>query len=171
MSIVLLPLVITGLNGCRGPVQTQAVTPTARLKVLSESMDADDIAQIRTLIEAGADVNIRNKYGVTPLWRATEGDHNEIAKLLLEAGADVNAGDYASGFTPLWWAAGKGQTEIVRLLLEAGADVNYSDKMFRMTPLMLASAVEALVRIPIVIDAHCAHVEKRLSTLLGPAHT
>ncbi len=36
--------------------------------------------------------------------------------------------------------------------------------------LVLPLAVEALICTPVVIDAHCAQVKERLSTLLCPTH-
>jgi ankyrin repeat protein len=97
-------------------------TPTAKLRVLSESLEAADIAEIRALIKAGADVNVKNKYGVSPLMIAAANGHTEIVTALLEANADVNAA-HTDGSTPLWVAAANGHTEIVTALLaaEAGA--------------------------------------------------
>jgi len=122
--MVLLYLVFTGFSGCDNKAQEQdPETPTARLKALSESMDADDITQIRELIKAGADVNVRNQYGATPLMMMSQKGHSEIVKLLLEAGADVNAAD-TDGCTSLWMASQNDHSEVVKLLLEAKADVN-----------------------------------------------
>ena len=48
---------------------------------------------ISTLLEAGADVNISNENGVTPLINANykESDKPEVVEALLKAGADVNS--------------------------------------------------------------------------------
>jgi len=43
------------------------------------------------LIEAGADVNVRNHSNMTPLMYTVLRDNPEVAKALIEAGADVNA--------------------------------------------------------------------------------
>jgi len=81
----------------------------------------DDIETVKTYINNGGDVNVKNKYGVTALVLARR--TVEIAKLLLDAGADVNAKN-KWGETPLMWAR---DAEIAKLLIDAGADVNARD--------------------------------------------
>ncbi len=77
------------------------------------------------LIDAGADVNTRDKNGETALmWASAKGD-SERVKLLINAGADVNAIDNVCAHTALMTAS---TAEIVRLLIEAGADINLSAK-------------------------------------------
>lgn len=71
---------------------------------------------IRILLDEGADPNIADNEGKTPLI-ANAWDY-EIAKLLLAHGANVNA-RARDGFTPLLNA---GTAELTRLLLEHGAD-------------------------------------------------
>lgn len=84
-----------------------------------------DAAQMRKLIAQGADVNARDKDGLTSLmWAARKGDV-EAARLLIEARADVNVRDCGSaGWTPLMHAIHKNQNDLARLLIERGADVN-----------------------------------------------
>jgi len=68
-------------------------------------------------------VNMKNKYGGTPLSFAAELGCLDMAELLLKEGADVNA-VVSNGRTALYYAAHKGHFEIVKLLLEYNADVN-----------------------------------------------
>ena len=124
LSIVLVSFVLTGLNGCDSDSQEQdPETATARLKVLSEDMSADDITEIRALIKAGADVNAKGTDGRTALWIAAWKGHGEIVNLLLESKADVNAANNYSA-TALIVASQNGHTGIIKALLEAKADAN-----------------------------------------------
>jgi serine/threonine protein kinase len=93
-----------------------------------------DIA--KSLIERGADINIRNKMGQTPLYYAIRGDNTDIAKSLIEKGADINNRDQM-GQTPLYYAINEGNTIIVIILIEKGADINIRDSIGR-TPLDIA---------------------------------
>ncbi|XP_078685031.1 uncharacterized protein LOC144918296 [Branchiostoma floridae x Branchiostoma belcheri] len=49
---------------------------------------------VRYLLKNGANVNLRNASGGTPLFSAAEGLHRRVAQLLLEWGADVNAKNF-----------------------------------------------------------------------------
>jgi uncharacterized protein len=80
------------------------------------------------LIDAGADVNSRNRHrfagpGNSPVSAAVYQQRNEVMRLLIARGADVNQGDNA-GFTPLHLAVANGYIESARILLEARADPN-----------------------------------------------
>jgi len=125
-----LVILLTIFLGCETALMdhSKADKATTELKVLSESPDAYDITQIRALIKAGADVDVRNKYGVTPLWIASEYGHIEVVELLLEAGSDVNAARRTDGVTSLMISSQKGHIEVVKLILEAGGDVNTTER-------------------------------------------
>ena len=78
---------------------------------------------VELLIAKGADVNMRDDSGQTPLLNATSGGHKEIIELFIAEGADVNAKGY-DGMTPLHVAALYGRKEIAELFIAKGADVN-----------------------------------------------
>jgi len=77
---------------------------------------------MKLLLDAGADINKRNRIGWTPLHAAVYNDNEACTKLLLEAGADKDKADN-DGLTALSLAAKKGYYEIVNLLLY----VTYND--------------------------------------------
>ena len=77
-------------------------------------------------LKKGANANIKNNLGWSPLYIAASRGRLKVAKLLLEHGADINAEDN-DGLTPLMMAAGKGNLEVVQLLIKQGADSNAKD--------------------------------------------
>lgn len=99
------------------------------------------------LLELGADPNLRDNDGMTPLQLAIVYNRKEFAEKLLARGAEVDVFSAAAlgqlktviaamaddpkrihqlhwHGPPLVWAAAAGQTEIVKWLLERGADIN-----------------------------------------------
>jgi ankyrin repeat protein len=88
---------------------------------------------VQVLIEGGADVNLPDDSGVTPLRAAilggppnAKGNPLPIVVALLDAGADPNLfprthSDYADNETPLTWAAYRGNRKMADLLVAAGA--------------------------------------------------
>jgi ankyrin repeat protein len=104
-----------------------------------------DIAEVRQLVAAGADVNAQDDMGATALHWAARGGHRvgphqctgeapdrpEVVDALLQLGADPNIQDRrpkgfgrSSGWTPLFVALHHEQFGSARVLLEHGADPN-----------------------------------------------
>ena len=115
---------------------------------LLRAAKAGDTLAIRMLLDKGADPNLANKPGVTPLMAATgvgsrdsdtrgryktEAEAIESARMLLEAGADINARE-DKGQTALHGAAFWGFTELVQFLADHGARLDAKDNR-GMTPI------------------------------------
>ena len=78
---------------------------------------------VRMLLARGADPNIPDSVGVTPLDVAVVRGRTAIVGALLEGHADPNRRDCYER-TPLEWASYQGHPEIARLLRQHGARVN-----------------------------------------------
>lgn len=96
-----------------------------------------DVETARWLVSAGADVNLANRYGVTPLAAAIENGHSHMVRWLLENGADPEKRDLA-GQPPLLLAAALGDLASLDLLLAHGAGVDTAGEQYGQTALMMA---------------------------------
>ena len=95
----------------------------------------NDLTRLRSVVRGGADVNVPDRLGETPLMYAAVVGSPEAMKFLLDHGADANAHSQ-SGATALIWSA----TDLakVRLLLDHGANVNAATQRKR-TALLVAA--------------------------------
>ena len=84
----------------------------------------------KLLIEKGANVNVRDTQGDTPLHKS---DNTKLAKLLIENGADIKLRNN-KGNTALHEAVAKNNIKTVELLIDKGVDVNVRNN-FGQTPL------------------------------------
>ena len=98
-----------------------------------------DVAEVKRLLRAGANVSLANNYGATPMSLAAEVGNTEMLKVLLEAGADVESPN-ADGQTALLAVARTGNVEAARAAAGRGAKVDAREKWGGQTPLMWASA-------------------------------
>ena len=100
------------------------------------------VDRVRALIDAGADVDVRNHKGQAALHCAAKAGFVDIVELLLAHGAEVDARD-GSGDTPLATALRSTVKDkaalmaVVRLLVDAGADPDARDERGR-TPRSIA---------------------------------
>ena len=100
---------------------------------------------VKRLCAAGADTNVQDVWGQTPLMRAAERGSDEIVCELIRAGASVNvvtsselwSREPAAGSTALHYAAKYNHIKCGVLLVEAGADMTVRNKESR-SPLGLA---------------------------------
>src|SRR5689334_21882488 len=98
-----------------------------------------NVAEVKRLLRAGADVSIANNYGATPMGLAAEVGNADMLAVLLEAGANVESPN-ADGQTALMLVARTGNLKAAELLLNAGAKVDAREAFGGQTPLMWASA-------------------------------
>ena len=100
---------------------------------LYTAVRSGDVDLCTLLLKNGADPNIEDQYGVTPLMSIDfKGDYLEIAELLLDAGAYIDAKD-VRGNTALHYACSNygdpyGDYDMVKFLLDHGADPTIENK-------------------------------------------
>ena len=102
-------------------------TGDTAVHIVAERRDA---VWIRFLTQRGANPNVANANGVTPIMISANLGHVEGVEALIDAGADVDVASSA-GETPLIGAVHRRDTALVRLLLEKGADPDRNDNSGR----------------------------------------
>ena len=98
-----------------------------------------DVAEVRRLLRAGANVALANNYGASPMTLASEVANTDVLRVLLEAGANPDSPN-PEGQTALMAVARTGNVEAATLLLDHGATVDAKEKWGGQTALMWASA-------------------------------
>jgi hypothetical protein len=83
-----------------------------------EAVRRGDAPAVTALLDKGADVNAKFRYGTTALFKAAERGHVDVVKILLSRGADVSVKDTFYGATAMTWAMQNGHLEVVKELLE-----------------------------------------------------
>jgi ankyrin repeat protein len=84
-----------------------------------EAVRRGDAAAVTALLDKGADVNAKFRYGATALFKAAERGNSDIVKLLLARGADATVIDTFYNTKAMTWALGENiNVDLVRALLE-----------------------------------------------------
>ncbi|KAJ4258107.1 hypothetical protein NW762_008247 [Fusarium torreyae] len=107
---------------------------------LHQALWLENLDLAKFLLDAGADVNIRNAYGRTPIHEAVDFKRRDVVAFLIKHGADANALTAEStvryhanserqgiqGLLPLHIALADGNSSLIQLLLDGGADASWT---------------------------------------------
>ena len=85
---------------------------------LWEAARGGDAAAVTALLDKGADVNAKFRYGATALFKAAERGNTEVVKVLLARGADATVKDTFYNATAMTWALDHDHVDVVRAILE-----------------------------------------------------
>jgi len=126
-------------NASGSPLPSEVKGSTLKSISIHEAALNGITADIDQMIAKGADINLKDEDGRTPLMYASFNGHSGIIQKLISKGAIVNQADNY-GRTALMFASSGPYPEAVRLLLKNQADPNLSDKEEHFTALMYAAA-------------------------------
>ena len=90
---------------------------------LFQAANKGDVESLSQQLNSGADVNVKNRYGMTPLHVAAKFASKEVIELLIDKKADIDA-QSESGQSALHFAISQQEKENFQLLILKGADVN-----------------------------------------------
>ena len=89
--------------------------------ILLDAVIANNMNEVRKLVNCGADVNYKNFKGATPLVFSVHRNYYEMTKLLIDLGANINY--RGSGGSIFVITIQFGHYEIAKLLIDAGTDI------------------------------------------------
>ena len=117
MTLRLIGLVLFGFLLAPGALLAQ--NPKQELNdQMWEAVRKGDAAAVSALLDKGADVNAKFRYGTTALFKAAERGNIDVVRILLARGADTTVKDTFYGATAMTWALDNDHVEVVRALLE-----------------------------------------------------
>ena len=177
-------LILSFIFSIFGMHNREAIAMTrARVEGYSiSSADADllwasgngDVVTAQEAINDGADVEVRDDRGWTPLRLACIYKRLDIIELLLNNGANIEAS--FGGMTSLMDACNSGYFDVVKMLIEHGADVHKCD-FFGRTSLMYAcqsgcgDTVVMILNAGVDVNARTKSGQTAYMFALNPAHS
>jgi uncharacterized protein len=130
-ALVSTAVVLSALpTGCGGETPPPDRSERAlNVRLIAAAAD-NDVATARALVDAGADVNAKDRTQQSPYLIATSeiGDDPRLLELMLDNGAKIDDKDSFNG-TGLIRAAERGHPRIVRRLLQAGIDRDHVNRL------------------------------------------
>ena len=137
-SVVIAALSGASFAGAAGSEPCQELGNRVRLEkaqmsaievslALFSAADGNCTALATELLDGGASVDARDRFGARPLSHAARSGHLEMLELLLARGAPINARNLA-GATALYFAAERGHVAVAQRLAERGADLKLTGR-------------------------------------------
>ncbi|PAA58265.1 hypothetical protein BOX15_Mlig007031g2 [Macrostomum lignano] len=115
--------------------------------------DSLDSQFVQSLLERGASLNTRDRYGQTVLHEVAKNWNPAVMELMIRCGGDPNAGDFL-GRTPLHVAAASNYPDMCRLLVRRGANPEALTSNGQ-TPLFLAAKTDSVKSLLALMQLGC----------------
>ena len=120
ISLLLALSVSLQATPAQPPAQT-TTQPSPLVEELWAAARAGDVARVKKVLDAGADVNAGNRYKATALTFAADRGHVEVIRLLLDRGADPNIQDTFYRMRPVDMAMMNDHFDAAVVLLARGS--------------------------------------------------
>jgi ankyrin repeat protein len=120
----------------------------AEISLLHMAAGGNHTALVNVLLDRGANINIQDSMGWTPLFHAIFHQRTQIIPLLLEKGADTDVKDYR-GFTPTHMAMRTESLAVVNLLLAHGVDLDAPNNVGVIPLAMVPDSLKAPLQVRI----------------------
>ncbi len=109
-----------------GPFSRKYIENLPILIMITKSGEFKNLLDLLMLY--GANPNITNKYGITPLMIATYQGKEDLVNKLLKYNANVNAQSRSKRTALMWAAENDSNNDIVKILLDKGAKIDIKNK-------------------------------------------
>src|ERR1700732_2050244 len=123
--------------GRRFAIAKPQITAIEVSLTLFSAVDGNCMALVTELLDHGASVDARDRFGARPLSHAARFGHLSMVDLLLSRDAPLNARNLA-GATALFFAVEGNHTPVAQRLIERGGDVNLAGRS-GVTPIAAAA--------------------------------
>ncbi|KAG8305762.1 Fibronectin type 3 and ankyrin repeat domains protein 1 [Homalodisca vitripennis] len=131
------------------------------------AVDTSQLAIVELAVTSGANLNIADSCGWTPLFRGVVlGSDKAVLELLVEAGADVNRRDI-HGQIGLLLAVLSHRPSVLRLLLDAGATVEDPDSLINIAAANGDSEIDNILKSHFLQTEEKFKREERLTPALS----
>lgn len=110
----------------------------------------DNVPLAKALLDGGANINLKDMFGDSPLINAINGNNPTIVDLLIKYKANLNQVD-SDGFTPLMNAVTMNMLPIIQMLIKAGAKTTpqANEDNYLYTALLMA-VNQPIISLPVV---------------------
>lgn len=105
--------------------------------MLQTAVHQNDGKKVKRLLYLGANPDVKNEKGQTPLYVCAIKNKVNIAKMLVDGGADLNT-VLQKGWTPLNASIYYHHNDLARFLMESGASIDTNKKNIKKSPLWMA---------------------------------
>ncbi|XP_019852449.1 PREDICTED: serine/threonine-protein phosphatase 6 regulatory ankyrin repeat subunit C-like [Amphimedon queenslandica] len=138
--------------------------------LLLDSSDVNDVTQMKTCLENGAEIDYYDKDERTALHYAVLNNHFDSVLFLIENGCNINCQDRGS-FTAVHYAVINGYHKILETLISNNADLNVKTEFHEKTALHYAVESLDILSFELLINSQAINVNEKDWKSITPLHS